>query len=585
MKDVFGNGGEAHDEGRALIQSDTTAVGERRDPYGAVALGSALSEGNDLAVTLRQYLYMVLKRRWLILGVALVVFVLGGVRVLLQTPLYSATVRIQIDHEAAKVVEGGATSPVEAQSSDFLRTQYELLKSRSMAARVVSMLHLSDDESFFKPRDVSALGVLIGALSSKRELPSPAAREGWAAGIVLGNVQILPVPGSRLVDVSYTDPSPARAQKIANGYADAFVASTLDKKFEANSYAKTFLEDQVQQLKIRLEESEKALLDFSEQERMVEVSDKASISENNLAAANAAAGQLIADRMKNEQLWRQVENGTAINLPQFLSNSVIETLRGQRKALETDYQDKLENFKPGYPAMVQISAKIKEVDRQLAAEVKTIKNSLKAAYESSLAQENEMKARIETLRDEVLDLQKKGIRYNILKREVETNRGLYNNLLQRDKEVGIAGGVGTNNIFVVDRAVLPGAPSEPKVSRALMLSLALGFGAGVGLALLLEMLDDRVRAPEEIEELTGLATLGVIPRVEKADNLHEILKGPPFRARGGLPLSRDRFAVLDRLRPAAVRYDNKFRPRRRQIHNGDSNGALFRSDRPQSASH
>ena len=130
---------------------------------------------------------------------------------------------------------------------------------------------------------------------------------------------------------------------------------------------------------------------------MVEVSDKASIAENNLAAANAAVGQLISERIKNEQLWRQVENATAINLPQFLANSVIETLRGQRKTLETEYQEKLENFKPGYPAMVQISNKIREVDRQLAAEVKTIKTSLKAAYELSLAQENEMKARIETL--------------------------------------------------------------------------------------------------------------------------------------------------------------------------------------------
>ena len=119
---------------------------------------------------------------------------------------------------------------------------------------------------------------------------------------------------------------------------------------------------------------------------------------------------------------------------------------------------------------------MKEIDRQLAAEVKTIKNSLKAAYESSLAQENEMKARIQALREEVLDLQKKGIQHNILKREVETNRGLYNSLLQRSKEVDIAGGVGTNNIFIVDRATMPGSPSEPKVSRALLLSLVLGFG-------------------------------------------------------------------------------------------------------------
>ena len=532
MNDALSNSGkERPDEGRALIKAESTAVGQdRRDPYASLGLGSdSLAEGNDLSVTLRQYLYMVLKRKWLILGIALVFFVLGGVRTLLQTPLYSATVRIQIEREPAKVLEGGTTSPTETgQSTDFLKTQYELLKSRGMAERVVSMLHLHDDESFFKPRDSSGLGLIGRAFfgSSKSEIPSASAEQERAAKIVLDNVTVLPVPGSRLVDVSYIDPSPWRAQQITNAYADAYVASNLDKRFEANSYAKTFLEDQIKQLKIRLEESEKALLEFAEKEKMVEVNDKASIADNNLAAANVAIGQLISERIKNEQTWRQVENATAINLPQFLSNSVIETLRGKRKELETDYQEKLENFKPGYPAMVQISNRMREIDRQLAAEVKTIKNSLKGAYESSLAQENEMKARMETLREEVLDLQKKGIRHNILKREVETNRGLYNSLLQRYKEVDIAGGVGTNNIFIVDRAVLPNTPSEPKVLRALILSLVLGFGAGVGVALLLEMLDDRVRAPEEIEQLTGLATLGIIPHVESKGTLNEVLNDP-----------------------------------------------------------
>ena len=298
-----------------------------------------------LAVTLRQYLYMVVKRKWLILSVALAFTVLGSVRTLMQTPLYMATVRIQIEREAAKVVEGGSTNPVEAGSTDFLRTQYELLKSRGMAERVVSALRLAEDTSFLKPRELSLLGI-FGA-SGENGPPSAQARHSRAAGIVVKNVTILPVPGSRLVDVSYADPNPERAQNIANGYADAYIESNLDKRFEANAYAKRFLDDQIKQLKIRLEESEKAVLDFSEREKMVEVTDKASIAEKNLATANAAAGQLISERMKNEQLWRQVESVTAINLPQFLSNPVIEVLRGQRKALETEYQEKLESFKPG----------------------------------------------------------------------------------------------------------------------------------------------------------------------------------------------------------------------------------------------
>ncbi len=506
--------------GGLLSFAESTAVQARYASLGYEAVPHA--EENNLAVTLRQYAYMVLKRKRLILGMVLAFVVLGGVRALLQPRLYSATVRIQIEREASKIVDAGAM-PIESGGSDFLKTQFELLRSRAMADRVASAIHLGEDDSFFRSRDISVFGSLF---SSKDELPAPADRQSSATGILISSLKILPVPGSRLVDLSVLDPIPARAQKIANAYADAYIASNLNKRVEANSYAKSFLADQVKQLKTQLEESEKALLDFSEQQKVFEVSDRASIAENNLAAANATTGQLITERIKNEELWRQVEHVTAINLPQFLSNPVIKMLRAQRKALETEYREKFESFKPSYPAMVQISSKMKEIDRQLAAEVKTIINSLKGAYKSSLAQENEMKAKIETLRAEVLDLQKKGIQYNILKREVDANRGLHNSLLQRMKEVDVASGVGTTNIFVIDRAMVPGFPSEPKVLLSLVISLALGLGVGVGVALLLELLDDRVRAPEEIERLSGLATLGIIPRVEEHESVAEALKDP-----------------------------------------------------------
>jgi capsular exopolysaccharide synthesis family protein len=154
-----------------------------------------------------------------------------------------------------------------------------------------------------------------------------------------------------------------------------------------------------------------------------------------------------------------------------------------------------------------------EIDRQLAAEVKTIRSALKAAYQSSLSQEAEMKKRIEALREAALDLQKRSIQYNILKREVDTNRTLYDSLLQRSKEVDVAGGAGANNIFIVDRAELPGAPSSPQLARSLLLSLLLGLGAGVVAAYLLERLDDTIASPAEIERVTGLPTLGIIPKV------------------------------------------------------------------------
>ncbi len=204
----------------------------------------------------------------------------------------------------------------------------------------------------------------------------------------------------------------------------------------------------------------------------------------------------------------------------------MEELRTKRKTLETEYQENLENFKPGYPSMMQISSKIKEIDKQITAEVNAIRGSLKAAYEAALNQENEMKRRVDKLREEVLDLQKKSIQYNILKREVETNRGLYNNLLQRFKEVDIAGGSAASNVFIVDRALLPMSPALPNLPRTFMLSVVVGLVLGVGFAYIMELFDDCIRAPEEIEQISGLPTLGIIPRTESEDELADAVTDP-----------------------------------------------------------
>ena len=216
----------------------------------------------------------------------------------------------------------------------------------------------------------------------------------------------------------------------------------------------------------------------------------------------------------------------AIDLPQFLNNGVIVGLRAQRNVLASEYQDKLQTFKPAYPTMVELNNRIHEIDRQLAVEVKTIKAALKGAYDASISQEAETKKQIDELRLEVLDLQKRSIQYNSLKREVDTNRSLYNGLLQRFKEVDIAGGVGTNNVFVVDRAIVPGAPSSPNLSRALLLSFALGLGAGLAAALGLERLDDTISSPEEIERATGLTTLGIIPKVGRGSTVEAETEDP-----------------------------------------------------------
>ena len=500
-----------------------------REPYGQLGeyVGGPDESQRDFRVQLLEYWRIVNKRKWIILSILAAFVVLGALRTLMETPLYSATVRLQIDRHVAKIVEGGSVTPVEGGDVEFLRTQYELLQSRAISERVVSALRLGDDKTFFEPREFSFVGALKSVLKTQpgtenqdatkvdRQGVTKANRERAAAGIVMSNRKVRPVSGSRLVDLSYSDPDPSRAQRVAMAFAQGFIASNLDKRFEANAYAKTFLEDQLKQLKLLLEGSSNSLMEFAEKEQIVAVNEKSSIAESNLASANVVLSTLISERIKNEQLWRQAASAEAINMPQLLSNNVISGLRDKRNLLVTEYQEKLETFKPSYPSMVQIQNKIKEIDRLLAFEVRTIQESLKAAYEGSREQEAQVAKQIEALKTEVLDLQKRSIQYNMIKREVDTNRSLYEGLMQRYKEVDVASGVGSNNVFIVDRAEMPSAPSSPQLSRALLLSLAFGLGVGLATAYVLERLDDTIKSPEESERVTGLATLGIIPRVPK----------------------------------------------------------------------
>ena len=522
--------------------------------YGGLPAGA--DADGDLAAKLLEYWRILNKRKWIILGVLGAFVIFGTLRTLMMVPLYASTVRLQIDVPSNRLVEGKDSSS-DSTDNEFQRTQYELLLSRSMAERVVSALKLGSDSDFFRPRQFSITDLLSKLLSQDAPAERPSAgassnRDAGATAIMLGNRTVRPVSGSRLYDITYTDTSPTRAQAIAAAYAQAYVASTIDKRFEANSYSKTFLDDQLKQLKLRLEASDKALIDFAEKEQIITVTEKSSIAESNLASANMVLGNLEADRIKAEQMWRQVSGSDAISMPQFLTNGVVQSLRQQRSVLSTDYQEKLQTFKPGYPAMVESSKKIAELDRQIAAEVQTIKGTLKGTFENTRSQVEQMQKRVELLKAEVLDLQKRSLQYNLLKRDVDTNRALYDGLMQRYKEVDISSGIGANNVFVVDRPQLPGGPSSPNMPSAIFYSLVMGLGAGLAAAYLFERLDDRINSLEEMERITGIPTVGLIPKVDADSTVDDEVADPrsalseayrslctslQFAAEGGLPKS------------------------------------------------
>jgi len=449
-------------------------------------------------LSLRDYWKALLAQRWLILGITVGIVVLALVVTFLITPKYRATSTLQIEREALNVVNVENLMPAESpQDRDFYETQYELLQSRSLARQVVRDARLAEDP-YFRP--------LVQEVTSKFDASHPegasAAPERQAAieralvAALLDGLDIEPIRNSRLVRVNFDSPDPRVAAKVANAYGRVFITSSQQRRLQASAFATQYLSERLQQLRDRVEDSERKLVAYSSQEMIVPVGDdKPSLAAQNLTELNALLATAQDQRIKSEAAWRQASKGDSMGLPQVISNPLIQQLRAEQVKLNAEYQQKLSTFKPDYPEMLRLKAQMAEVQQQINREVLNIRAALKAQYDADSQQEQLMNERITGLKGDELDLQSRSIRYNLLKREADTNRQLYDALLQRFKEIGVAGNVGNNNISIVDGADVPGNPNTPKLPLNLALALVFGLFIGVAVALLRFLLREPVHEP------------------------------------------------------------------------------------------
>ena len=472
---------------------------------------------DDDEISLLEYGQVIYRRRWLVLGFAGIVVFIALVATLLMTPLYRATTTLQINRDTIKVVDVQGMTPAESfNDQDFYQTQYELLQSHSLARRVITNLDLPGNPVFQHMMQPSPLGRLLGLLHpGGADGRSPDALDHKYVKTLLGALSIEPIRNSRLVAIHVDTPDPKFSARIANAYAEAFIQSNLERRMQGSSYAKSYLEDRLQQLKQRLEDSDKELVAFAQKEQIINlnttVNAQQSLIGQQLGELNTALAQAEQDRYKAEGRWQQVQAMRGDALPQVLEDRVVQELRRRYSEDVAKYQDQLRLYKPAYPQMQQLKAQIDELHQQIADQVATIKGSIEGDYLAAKAHEDLLHTRVAALKQQYLNLEQRSIRYNILKREVDTNRQLYDALLQRYKEIAIAGGVGINNVLIVDRAHTPQMKYRPVIRLNLAVALVLGLFGGVLLALLLERLDDTVKSATDIEHTLGLATLGVIP--------------------------------------------------------------------------
>lgn len=487
----------------------------------AVQQDQAFGAEHRNAPALRQYLRIAMRWRYVIGGIVLGSLALGLIATLLMTPKYTASTTLEISRESAKITDiQGVERDASDADQEFYQTQYGLLQSRTLSERVATHLGLVDNPGFFKEFKVKSKHPAFVVSNGHFAADGRAERTRAAGEILLKATSIVPTRLSRLVQINTTAPDPALSARIANTWASDFIQVTLERRFQATLYARQFLEQRLGLLRDKLEESERQLVGYASAQRIINLpgataadgtrSPDRSVDADDLIALNSALADATADRIKAQARYEQ-NAGVGAN-SESLSNPAINTLRQKRAELSADYQRLLVQFEPGYPAAKAIMAQLQQVDRSITREEARVNSAIAADYKASVEREDFLKKRVNGLKSNILDLRRRSIQYNIFQREVDTNRQLYDALLQRYKEIGVAGGVGVNNVSVVDAADVPVRPSSPRLMLNLALTLLAGLVLGGLAAFALEQMEEAISDPEDVKTELGLALLGAVPR-------------------------------------------------------------------------
>lgn len=478
---------------------------------------------------LQQYIAIGLRWRRPILATIAGFILLGVVATFLMTPKYTASALIEIAREGNRIAPvQGVEKEATDQDLEFYQTQYGLLQSNELAEQVVDELRFADDPAFFALFGEKPAGANLSGANGELPVAQHDQRRRQAARILLRNLSINPVRLSRLVGISFTSPDAKLSARVTNTWTTKFIGVTLARRYEATAYARNFLENRLGQLRERLEASERQLVDYASRERLINIpavglSDaggERSIVAQNLAALNAELTAARADRIKQEA---RVGGATDGAVPEALENSTISGLRQKRAELSADYQKLLVQFQPEYPAAKALKSQIDQLDRSIDREQKRVSSSLLNKYRDSSVREQQLASDVDRLKNQLLDQRRRSIQYTIFQREADTNRQLYDALLQRYKEIGVASGVGVNNISIVDQASDPEKPSSPKLLLNLLLSGLAGVAAGAALAFVLEQTANSFDDPAEVERDLDIPLLGTAPRLDAQDPVDAIV--------------------------------------------------------------
>ena len=465
-----------------------------------------------------EYWAVVVKRRRLIAICVALALVIGAAVSILSPPTYRATTVLDIEKDKASPVDISSSPQALNYDPEFLPTQTRLMRSREVAERAVRRLNLNDSEDFNPPRK----GIFsFGTRSDSKGAP----KDGLArvAANVQGGIEIAPIRGTNLVELSYVAGSPKVAADVANAIADAYIDWNLEAKYQVVGQASQFLTAQIEQLKTEIDAKEQQLQQYSRQKDIVSVDPQSNVTLQNLETLNKDYAGAVTDRVAKEARYHEVSTARPDAIADTLSNGLVSQMRNDQLRLEREYAEKLNLYKPEWPAMQQLKAQIdkgkQHLDTVIQETVAKAREVARSDYVTAMRREETLKSVLQGQKNEAMALNTNAVEYNNLKVEVETKRALYDTLLKRNAETQVTSrlrGERLSNVRVVDRALTPNVRYRPSYRKNALFSLFFGAGIGILFAFFLEYLDRSLRTPEQIERILQLPSLGVIPALGSA---------------------------------------------------------------------
>jgi len=481
---------------------------------------------------LMDFLIILRKHQWLIAFFLLAVVSIVMIATFRTQPVYEATARVEIDRENPNTFHLSESD----QESDFIDledyivTQSKILQSETLAMQTVRSMGLDRLPQF-------------GGQPGKAPKPEPpgsdaALRRPPALGAFLGGLSIKRVPNSRLLDVTFEATDPVLAARIVNAHINNFIEQNFRSRYEAATQASNWLAGQLNEMKIKVENAEDARLAYERQNQIWTIDEKSDISTQKLGELEKELTEAEAERIKKEAVYQLAQSGNYDAIAVVRESAVIQDILKQQTALSAQYTDALAQYGPKFPKVVRIEAQLKDLDQLVAREKMNIANQVEAEYRGARQRELLLKEALDQQKTETNQTAEKLVQYNILKREADTNKQLYDGMLQKLKEAGISAGLRSSNLRIVDPALIPGGPSRPNKTRNFLLSVMVGLLGGIGLALLREYLDNTVKTPDDIERLSRLPSLAVVPALSNSSGkrrgrLSKLLKAPVVVAKEG----------------------------------------------------